>query len=220
MDEIVINTQLKKIAPNLHLGIIKATVEITKHDNGLWLEIDNVINKIIKNSSREELSHPVQIEALRSVYKSLGKDPSRYRSSAESLLRRILKAQGLYKINTIVDINNLISLETMHSVGSYNLDNLKNPLEFRIGKKGETYKGIGKDLIKIEDLPVFCDAEGPYGSPTSDSERAMITLDTINIMIVIISFSGNNGLIDIMQRAVDLLKLYAKATDVETLTIT
>lgn len=220
MDEIVISTQLKKIAPNLHLGIIKATVKISKHDDGLWAEIDKLVNKITEKSSQEELAHPIQIEALRSVYKSLGKDPARYRSSAEALLRRILKGQGLYKINTVVDINNLISLETMHSVGSYDLDNLKKPLEFRIGKNGETYKGIGKDLINIEDLPVFCDASGPYGSPTSDSERAMITLETTKMMMVVISFSGENGLKDIMQRTTGLLKLYAKATDIQTSIIT
>ncbi|MDD5013458.1 MAG: phenylalanine--tRNA ligase beta subunit-related protein [Candidatus Pacebacteria bacterium] len=148
---------------------------------------------------------------MRDAYRAIGKDPTRYRGSQEALVRRILQGKGLYQINTIVDINNLISLETLHSVGSYNVDNLRPPIVFRIGKQGESYKGIGKEIINIEDLPLFADEAGPFGSPTSDSEKAMITLDTKNVMVVIISFTGQSYLRDNIQRIVDLLCNYAGA---------
>ena len=85
MESIVINSKLKQAAPNLHLGVINATVEITKHDDGLWEKIDILIDKLKSTITLEESLHLPQIEALRMGYKSLGKDPSRYRSSAERL---------------------------------------------------------------------------------------------------------------------------------------
>ena len=104
----------------------------------------------------------------------------------------------------------------MHSVGSYDLDKLKAPLEFRVGMLEESYKGIGKEMINISELPVFSDENGPFGSPTSDSERAMISLDTTKVMMVIISFSGQVDLEQSIQRAEELLKMYSTASDLET----
>jgi DNA/RNA-binding domain of Phe-tRNA-synthetase-like protein len=113
----------------------------------------------------------------------------------------------------VVDINNLVSLETLHSTGSYNLTNLKPPIVFRIGRHGESYKGIGKDFINIAELPVFADEHGPFGSPTSDSERAMITMDTKDILIVIIAFTGSRNLPEQLRRTVNLLCTYAQASE-------
>lgn len=212
MIQISIDPQLKKITPDLVLGIVAAPVQFPKNSPPLWEEINKLTKEI---ESEFTLSTPYdvvpQIKALRDAYKALGKDPSRYRGSQEALIRRIQQGKGLYQINTIVDINNLVSLETMHSVGSYNIDKLKPPVVFRIGKPGETYKGIGKDIINIAELPLFADAEGPFGSPTSDSERAMITMDAKNIMVIIISFSGQNHLKEQLQRTTDLLCKYAGA---------
>lgn len=212
MITISIDPKLKKVAPNLVLGVVSATVQVAKNSPALWKEINRRIKELQTEITLASLYDIPQIKALRDVYKALGKDPSRYRGSQEALVRRILQGKGLYQINTIVDINNLISLETLHSVGSYNIDNLKPPLVFRIGKKGESYKGIGKEIVNIADLPVFADEIGPFGSPTSDSERAMITLDTKRVMIVIISFTGQTNLRGALQRATNLLCDYAGAS--------
>ena len=98
------------------------------------------------------------------------------------------------KLITVVDVNNLISIESGFSVGSYDVSQISEELVFRIGQKGETYKGIGKDEIKIERLPVLADKDGAIGSSTSDSERAMITEDVTEVLTLIYSFSGNDGL--------------------------
>jgi len=184
---------------------------VTKKSPQLWKEIDKRIRELQSNLTLASLYDIPQIKALRDAYKALGKDPTRYRGSQEALVRRILQGKGLYQINTIVDINNLISLETLHSVGSYDVDNLKPPVIFRIGKPGESYKGIGKGIVNIANLPVFVDEKGPFGSPTSDSERTMITLDTKKVMVVIISFSGQEHLKGQLQRTTNLLCNYAGA---------
>ena len=88
-----------------------------------------------------------------------------------------------------------------------------------IGAAGESYKGIGKDLINIESLPVFADATGPFGSPTSDSERAMVRLETRKILMVIFSFSGAEGLERWIERASELLGQYSGGEGIETFVV-
>ena len=176
LPEISIHPTLKALVPNLALGCISANVVAEKHNEALWREIDQHLTHLIATIKSEQISTVPQIAAMRQAYKTLGKDPSRYRGSAEALLRRVLSGKGLYQINSVVDINNLVSLESLNPAGTYDLEKITPPIELRIGAAGESYKGIGKDLINIESLPVFADAEGPFGSPTSDSERAMVTL--------------------------------------------
>ena len=142
----------------------------------------------------------------------MGKEPSRYRVSSEALIRRILQGKGLYRINNVVDTNNLISIETGYSVGSYDLENLHGNINFRIGNIGEKYQGIGKEMINIENLPVFADDFGAYGSPTSDSTRAMITEKSKDILTVLISFNG----IEELEKSIDIAKKYlTKYADAE-----
>ena len=211
MFPISIDLELNALAPDLALGVISASsVEVTQNDVALWGQLDGTVAQVQSEMRLEELPTIPEIKALREAYRTLGKDPSRYRGSQEALLRRILQGKGLYKINTVVDINNLVSLESRHSVGSYNMGRLKPPIVFRKGKPEESYKGIGKETINIAGLPVFADELGPFGSPTSDSERAMITTDTQSMLMVIISFTGSQLLCRHIDRAKALLSTYAK----------
>jgi len=216
MIKISVDETLKKCVPNLMLGVVHAPVLVSKHNNDLWREIDKRTAEVATNLSLGNLYNIAGIKDLRDGYKAVGKDPTRYRGSAEALARRVIQGKGLYRVNTIVDINNLVSLESMYSVGSYDLNNLQQPVVFRIGNPGEFYKGIGKETINIAELPVFVDAIGPFGSPTSDSERAMITLETKDLMMIVISFSGKKSLEEHLDRIIDLVCRYAGATKEQT----
>ncbi len=147
--------------------------------------------------------------------KALGKDPARYRGSAEALLRRVIAGKGLPRINAVVDIINLVSVESRLSIGLYDLARVQGDIVFRAGRAGETYKGIGKYDLNLEGLPVFCDALGPHGSPTSDSERTMVTSDTKHVLAVIISFGGEAGLDRWTQRTNELFTRFASANGCE-----
>ncbi len=154
-----------------------------------------------------------EIRATRGAYKALGKDPARYRGSAEALLRRIVAGKGLPRINAVVDIINLVSVESRMPLGLYDLEKVSGEVAFRAGRAGETYKGIGKYDLNLEGLPVFCDDVGPFGSPTSDSERTMVTLETCRILAVIVSFSGENDLDGWPARTTGLLARHAAGRD-------
>ncbi|MCL5021044.1 MAG: phenylalanine--tRNA ligase beta subunit-related protein [Bacteroidetes bacterium] len=178
--------------------------------------MDEATARSARNYVLSSLETLEQIKSVRQVYKSLGKDPSRYRGSAEALLRRVLQNKGLYRINNVVDVNNIISLESLHPVGSYDVGCLEPPVWFRIGQPGETYKGIGKELINIQGLPVFSDTEGAFGSPTADSERAMIRTSSSRIQMVVISFVGEQRLHEWIDRATSLLKNFAAGANLES----
>lgn len=220
MPEISIQPALKARVPDLALGCVSANVTVEKHSEALWREIDRHLSHLTATIKPEQINSIPQIVAMRTAYKALGKDPSRYRGSAEALLRRVHSGKGLYQINSVVDINNLVSLESMNPAGTYDLEKISLPVELRIGAAGESYKGIGKDLINIENLPVFADAEGAFGSPTSDSERAMVRLETRKVMMVVFSFTGSDGLDRWMDRAGELLRRYSGGDNIETRIVT
>ncbi|MDX1487578.1 MAG: phenylalanine--tRNA ligase beta subunit-related protein [Acidiferrobacterales bacterium] len=186
---------------------------MTQHDRDLWAEVGQLVSQLV-NIPVEQIPTLKEVQSLRAVYKILGKDPSRYRGSNEALLRRIVQDKGLYKVNTVVDINNLVSLESCRSVASYDRAKLGDEIEVRRGKKGESYQAIGKGTLNIEGLPVFADAAGPFGSTTADSKRAMITPETTELLLVVVSFNDSSGLENQLSRAKSLLERYARARDV------
>jgi len=220
LPEIFIQPALKALVPNLALGCVAACVSVEKHSEALWREIDQRLAHLAATIKPEQTNTLPQIAAMRSAYKALGKDPSRYRGSAEALLRRVLSGKGLYQINSVVDINNLISLESLHPACTYDLEKITPPIELRVGRAGESYKGIGKDIVNIESLPVFADNAGPFGSPTSDSERGMVSVETKKVLMVVFSFTGTEGLEPWMQRAGDRLRRYSSSAGIETSIVT
>jgi DNA/RNA-binding domain of Phe-tRNA-synthetase-like protein len=120
----------------------------------------------------------------RDLYKSLGLDPTKTRPSNEALLRRVLKGEALYRVNTLVDALNLASLRQQLPFGLYDAARLAPPVVLRRGGPDEGYEGIRKARVNVEGRPVLVDADGPFGNPTSDSARAMITLETTRALVV------------------------------------
>lgn len=211
--EVAILEDIKKIG-GVVLGCVFCGVKIASNNPSLKKELNSAAGSVLNSFEGISVSEIPRIKSTRLFYKTIGKDPSRYRGSAEALLRRIVSKKALYYINNVVDINNLISIKHQFCVGSYDLEKITSPIQFAVGRAGESYKGIGKEGINLEDLPVFADSKGPFGSPTSDSERAMIKNDTKSILMMIISFSGRDGVETAMRDAGDYLKKYAGAEDI------
>jgi DNA/RNA-binding domain of Phe-tRNA-synthetase-like protein len=120
----------------------------------------------------------------RGLYKALGLDPTKTRPSNEALLRRALKGEALYQINTLVDALNLSSLRFQLPFGLYDLERMAPPVVLRRGAAGESYEGIRKAAVHVEGRPVLADEHGPFGNPTSDSARTMITTATTQALVV------------------------------------
>jgi DNA/RNA-binding domain of Phe-tRNA-synthetase-like protein len=126
------------------------------------------------------------IGQVRTMYKRLGIDPTKVRPSSEALLRRVRKGEPLPRINSLVDICNWCSLETQLPFGLYDLDHIEGPnITLRVGTEGEGYEGIRKDRVNVEGQITLADASGPFGNPTSDSARTMVTLQTTRVLFLI-----------------------------------
>jgi len=130
----------------------------------------------------------------RALYKALGLDPTKTRPSSEALLRRVLKGEALYRINTLVDAMNLCSLRAQLPFGLYDRDRIEPPVVLRKGQAGESYEGIRKAAVNVEGRPVLADARGAFGNPTSDSARTMVTLETHAALVTVYApFSFNEA---------------------------
>ncbi len=92
------------------LGLIYCEVTNSEHSEGLWTEIAEADREFKVKYKIEQINKISAIKATRDAYKALGKDPNRYRPSAEALCRRILRDLPLYQINTLVDLINLVSI--------------------------------------------------------------------------------------------------------------
>ena len=215
MIKVTIDAKLKAKCPRTALACVTAHVVAGASPAALLQEMKTRENEIQKLPFPRGVLESMQVETARKAYKALGKDPARYRGSAEALLRRVVAGKGLPQINVVVDVINLVSVESRLPIGLYDLEHIVGDIVFRAGREGETYKGIGKYDLNLEGLPLFADTGGPHGSATSDSERTMVTGATKQVLAVLISFSGMEGLGRWAQRMSDLLKQHAAAQDVE-----
>ena len=216
MLDIAISGDFSRAGVTVRLGCIQARVAVAKTSVPLGQALKLEAELRVESLEERAIPEIPAIAAARQAFKALGKDPSRYRVSSEALIRRLDQSKVLFRINTVVDTNNLVSLHTGMSAGSYRIDALGPPLVFRKAGAGESYQAIGRGPLNLENLPVLTDAQGPFGSPTSDSERSMITLDTEQVLMVIYGFGEAKGLARAIDFAADCLTSYCKAEAVET----
>jgi DNA/RNA-binding domain of Phe-tRNA-synthetase-like protein len=219
MPEISISTELKSRCPKLRLGCIHADVIVAESGSGLLSEINERIEFIQQSVIIEKISKLPAIEASRKAYKACGKDPARYRLSAEALLRRVVSGKGLYQINNVVDQLNLVSITTGFSIGGYDADKIQGDICFGIGHAEEPYSGIGRGELNIENIPVFRDEISAFGTPTSDSQRTEVTSQTHRFLMILINFDGDDQLENATFMAIRLLKEYCGATNIKEFNI-
>jgi len=215
MIEIGISAELKAKCAKAALGCVEAVVATGVTPPGLDEALRLCEEKIAKLPEPRAVLESSAILATRSGYKALGKDPARYRGSAEALLRRLIAGKGMPRINNVVDVINLVSVESRLPIGLYDLAHVEGAIEFRAGRAGETYKGIGKYDLNLEELPLFADAKGPHGSPTSDSERTMVTEATNRVLAIIVSFGGASALDSAIKRMKELFETFCAAKGVD-----
>src|ERR1700747_3092855 len=137
------------------LGCVTAQVEAIESPEALAAELNACEQAVLRLPEPRTVLESPPILATRAAYKALGKDPARYRGSAEALLRRVIAGKSLPRINVVVDIINVVSVESRLPIGLYDLAHVSGDIVFRAGRVGETYKGIGKYDFNLEHLPVF-----------------------------------------------------------------
>ena len=190
--KIVVSREIESVCPTFVGAAVEAQVTNSSYCEALWDEIHALEDKYRQELTTESLKQLPGIAATRSVYKACGKDPSRYRPASEQLIRRMLQGKELYQIDTLVDLVNLASIAFGYSIGGFDADKfVGDTLTLGVGREGEPYEGIGRGPINIAGLPVYRDAEGGVGTPTSDHERTKMTLSTTHLVVLINGYDGN-----------------------------
>lgn len=184
-------TRIEIKLPDVKLGIVEADqVSVRPADSQLANLMDQICDRKRGGLTTEALAEAESTRAVRAMFRAWGVDPSKYRPSSEALLRRVIQGKGLYRVSNLVDIGNLGSIEMGWPFGCYDRAQIDPPVAFRHGAEGEAYEGIGKRMWHLEGRPVLADANGPFGSPISDSTRSMITPSATTILAVIYAPAG------------------------------
>lgn len=206
---IEISNSIKQVCPHLALAIITCEVTNPETSAALWGELEDEIQLFRETYALEDINKRPTIAATRSIYKSLGKDPNRYRPSAEALCRRIIRGIPIYKVSTLVDIINLVSIRSGFSIGGFDADLIQGDIKLDAGTANDDFEAIGRGKLNVEGLPLYKDRIGGIGTPTSDNERTKLSADTTRLLVVINGYSGENGLMEAANHCIQLLEKYA-----------
>ena len=210
---IIVSQEIESVCPAFVGAAVEAQVVNTPYSKELWDEIHALEDRFRQELTTESLKDLPSIAATRRVYKACGKDPSRYRPASEQLIRRMLQGKELYQIDTLVDLINLASIAYGYSIGGFDADKfVGDTLTLGVGREGEPYEGIGLGMLNIAGLPVYRDAEGGVGTPTSDHERTKMTMATTHLVVLINGYDGNEQRVaDNAHFIQELLRKYAQS---------
>ena len=186
--KITITKEILDKLPEFNMFAYKFEMDVCESDEKIREKI-NELDEFYQKKSLEEVINLECIKEGRDAYKLLGKDPSRYRIACESLLRRLSKGNGLYYINNAVDLGNVLSIELNRSTAVLDYDKVIGDVRIRRGKETDIYEGIGRGIINVTNIPLYCDEVSPFGSPTSDTLRTSVDENSKNILLFVICFS-------------------------------
>lgn len=213
--DILFEDVIRQAAPGLRVVTVEADVSNSETSDELWALLAKTGADIREVLELGDINKRSGIRATREAYKALGKEPNRYRPSSEALCRRLVKGMELYRINTLVDIINLISVQSGYSIGGFDLDKIEgDTLTLGAGREGEPFEGIGRGQLNIEHLPVYRDAVGGIGTPTSDNERTKLDVDTRRLLMCINIYGEEMPVDDVIGLTLSLLERFADATNI------
>jgi DNA/RNA-binding domain of Phe-tRNA-synthetase-like protein len=211
--------EIKIELSDVKLGVVEADgVQVVPAGENLARLMDDVCGRKLREFTVQTLAEATPTRAVRAMFRAWDMDPSKYRPSSEALLRRVVQGKGLHRVSNVVDVGNLLSIETGWPLGCYDRARIRPPVVFRHGTTRERYEGIGKRTWHLEGRPVLADPDGPFGSPISDSTRTMITESAHDVLIIIYVPAGApDASIEVtMARLGDRLQQFAGATVVRT----
>ena len=185
--EITIHSSITSAVPGFKAGVIHYhDIEVGDSPQMLKGRLQLFQESIFFELQDKNVTDIEGVAEWRDAFKMTGKDPNRYRHSAEALYRRVKKQNYLSTINTAIDLNNFFSLQYEVPIGIYDLDKLKGgSIVLRVGQSGETYTGLNGRENSLENLIIAEDESGPFGSPFVDSNRAPVGDETRNAVHII-----------------------------------
>jgi len=207
---VTIDGSILATCPDCRLGyLVISDASIAGSSSALSQEFIKLQNEVAKIYNIDTLPKLPQIMAVRSMYRKLDFDPSRYRPASESLVRRVLQHKGVYYVNSAVDASNYCSLKYLLPFGLYDLDKIEGEIKYRRAEHG-SYVNIGGHTVSTDGKPFLTDAAGVFGNPTSDSRRTAVSLTSTRLLSVVYAGSEAKAedLTPVLQFAGEILTRY------------
>lgn len=212
-----ISNDLKNLLPNFSVIAYEIDFESDFDAMNKSKEVDDYLEKLYTLVSSkynyDEITKIPKLKQTRDGYKKMGKDPSHTRPACEALLRRVVKGNNLYRLGDVIDLGNILSIETLRSVCVVDKERLVNDVVIRLGTKEDIYEGINRGLINVTNIPVYTDEIGPFGCPTSDTLRTCVTSSTKSILVMIICFDEIEKEVD-EQKLISLYQTFTKIKNI------
>lgn len=184
--EIHLSQELCTLFPGFKVGVIHyQQIEVGDSPQMVKGRLQLFQESIFFDLEEKNVTDLEGIKEWRQIFKTAGKDPNRYRHSAEALFRRVKKQNYLTPVNSAIDINNFFSLQYQIPIGVYDADKIQGDADIRLGSAGEEYEGLNGRINSAEKLISSTDEIGPFGSPFVDSVRTSVTEETSNALQLI-----------------------------------
>lgn len=215
MISIKFDPAIKELWPDYHVIQVECNVANGPTPDTLWSELEQFADSFRQLHQMPDINTRPAIAATRAAYKRFGKEPNRYRPSAEALCRRMVKGLDLYRSLSVIDLINLLSVMTGHSIGGFDASKVEGScITFGVGREGEPYEAIGRGPLNIAGLPIWRDAAGGIGTPTSDNDRTKLSAETGRLLMTINVFGSEMPDDEVIALTQRLLETYADATDI------
>jgi DNA/RNA-binding domain of Phe-tRNA-synthetase-like protein len=184
----VFSDDIKRNRIPLRIVLVEfSNLQIFSSSDELDAEFSKAVKETLSGFTLDNLSIDKSVRSVRGLFKSFGTDPTKWRPSSEAMIRRILKDKTLFRINSLVDINNIISIRYRLPIGLYDLGKVEGEIKIDIGREGLSFVGLTGREYNTHGKPVVMDALGIIGSPIVDSERTKISNETSNVLAIIFS---------------------------------
>jgi DNA/RNA-binding domain of Phe-tRNA-synthetase-like protein len=167
--------------------------------------------RVIVKIGDTPLSEVSSLAAWRGAFRLFGVDPTKYRSAAEALLRRLTKKGDIPSISTLVDLCNLVSIRYALPVAAFDARMVSGPITVQLAS--------GKEYFTAHDTPeperpdpgevIFCDPnclvvarrwcwkQSVESTVSTETESAIITVEA----------QHTDGELDIQHAVEDLISL-------------
>ncbi|MBT2641422.1 hypothetical protein J7I80_04225 [Bacillus sp. ISL-41] len=184
--EIQVSKAICDLIPGFSVGIIQyKDIQVGESPQMLKGRLQLFQESIYFELLEKNVTDLEGIKEWRAIFKTTGKDPNRYRHSAEALYRRVAKQNYLQPLHSAIDLNNFFSLEYQIPIGVYDSDKLVGNVTIKIGEENEEYTGLNGRTNNLANLIISADEQGPFGSPFVDSERTAVTEKTTNALQIV-----------------------------------
>jgi len=156
-------------------------------------ECDRLTARLVASHGGRQPADIPGVAETRAMFHQLDIDPTKTRPSSEALLRRVLQGKGLPRVLPAVDVCNFCSLDHQLPLGLYDRDLVRGPMRVRVGREGEGYGGIRKQRVNLSGRLLLADDDGPFGAPTSDSQRTAVSTESRNLLVSVFCPSSRGG---------------------------